>query len=233
MKPTILFLSCEHAVNTGPTRHQKLFHQHESLLQTHRAVDFGALDIAYHISQTLGCNYTQATVTRLLIDCNRSLTHPHCFSEFTKQLSDIEKQQLIEEYYVPYRQQTETMIKNHIEHGYQVLHISSHSFTPVFNGMTRNASIGLLYDARRHGEKEVAREWHGILSQQTNYRTRMNYPYRGSSDGFTRYLRKRYPEKDYLGIELEVNQALIRNKTSLHLLATDLSNSLSELLQLL
>ena len=233
MKPTILFISCEHAVNTVPASHQLLFQHHEPLLQTHRAIDFGAMDIAIHLSQTLHCDYTSATVTRLLIDCNRSLTHPHCFSQFTKQLSSVEKQRLIKEYYQPYRQHTEALIKSHIDHGYQVLHLSSHSFTPVFNGTTRNASIGLLYDTKRHGEKEVAREWHGILSQQTNYRVRMNYPYHGSSDGFTSYLRKQYPEKNYLGIELEVNQALVKDKTSLDTLANALANSLGELLQLL
>lgn len=233
MKPTILLLSCEHAVNTVPPAYLHAFHQHEALLHTHRAVDFGALDIAMHLSKTLNCHYTSATITRLLIDCNRSLTHAHCFSAVTQPLSDIEKQQLIDKYYLPYRQQTETLIKNHIKDGYQVFHLSCHSFTPVLNGITRNAGIGLLYDPKRHGEKEVARQWHGILSQQTDYRLRMNYPYRGNSFGFTNDLRKRYPESDYLGLELEVNQALVQDKKALDTLMKALSSSLGELLQML
>ncbi len=233
MKPTILFISCEHAVNTVPPAYRHLFHTQESLLQTHRAIDFGALDIAIHLKQTFGCDYTQATVTRLLIDCNRSLTHPHCFSEFSKPLSDDEKQRLIDQYYLPYRQQTEAQIKYHIERGHQVLHLSCHSFTSTLNDIIRNAGIGLLYDPKRHGEKEVARQWHGLLSQQTDYRIRMNYPYRGCNDGFTSDLRKRYPEKDYLGLELEINQVLVQDKASFDALAKALSTSLSELLQLL
>ena len=233
MKPTILLISCEHAVNTVPPTYRHLFHQHESLLQTHRAIDFGAVEIANHLSETLGCEYTKATVTRLLIDCNRSLTHPHCFSEFTHPISTNEKQALVDQYYSPFRQETEALIKKHIDRGHQVFHLSSHSFTPVFNGVTRNAGIGLLYDAKRHGEKEVARQWRGILSQQTHYRIRMNYPYSGSSDGFTSALRKKYPEKNYLGIELEVNQTLVQETTSLDALAHALSTSLRELLQLL
>jgi predicted N-formylglutamate amidohydrolase len=233
MKPTRLFISCEHAVNTVPPAYHHLFQQHESLLQTHRAIDFGAIEIALHLTQTLNCDYTSASVSRLLIDCNRSLNHPHCFSEFTKSLPENEKTQLVEQYYLPYRQKAEALIQGHIDKGEQVFHLSCHSFTPIFNGVTRNAGIGLLYDPKRHGEKEVAREWHGILSQHTDYRVRMNYPYCGVSNGFTNDLRKKHTEKNYLGMELEVNQTLVKDKTSLNALAEALSKSLRDLLQLL
>lgn len=233
MKPTILFLSCEHATNVVPPDFRHVFHQQESLLETHRAIDLGTEAIIRQLSQTFGCEYVTASVTRLLIDCNRSLSHATCFSEFSKSLSAAEKQQLIDKYYLPYRQKTEDMIKNHIEKGHQVLHLSIHSFTPILNGIARNTGIGLLYDPKHHGEKEVARQLHGLLSQQTDYRIRLNYPYRGNADGFTTYLRKRYPQTDYLGIELEVNQALVEDKASLESVTQAIANSLSELLQLL
>jgi hypothetical protein len=34
----------------------------------------------------------------------------------------------------------------------------------------------------------------------------LNYPYQGTSDGFTTHLRKKFPDSQYVGIELEVNQ---------------------------
>ncbi len=233
MKPTVLFVSCEHAVNTVPPAYRHLFYQHESVLQTHRGIDFGAQHIATQLSKVFGCELTQATITRLLIDCNRSLNNAHCYSEFSMSLTESEKRQLIDAYYLPYRQKTESIIKGLIESGHQVFHLSSHSFTPVFDGVTRNAGIGLLYDPKRHGEKEVAREWKGILSQQTDYRVRLNYPYSGSSDGFTSYLRKQYPERDYLGLELEVNQAITQDKKSLEEITNSLTTSIGELLRLL
>jgi predicted N-formylglutamate amidohydrolase len=234
MKPTVLFISCEHAVSKVPSTYLHLFHKHESIFETHRAIDFGALEIATHLSTTFSCDLTTATVTRLLIDCNRSISNAHCFSEFTEDLLQSEKQKLIDQYYLPYRTKTEALIQKHIDRGHQVLHISSHSFTPVFEGVTRNAGIGLLYDPKRHGEKEVAREWRSLLEQYTPaYRVRMNYPYSGSSDGFTTALRKKHPEKDYLGLELEVNQTITRDKKSLSALTTILSTSLKDLLQLL
>ncbi|MEO8932838.1 MAG: N-formylglutamate amidohydrolase, partial [Xanthomarina sp.] len=39
---------------------------------------------------------------------------------------------------------------------------------------------------------------------------RFNYPYLGKADGFTSYLRKQFP-KNYLGIEIEVNQKFSKN----------------------
>ncbi len=233
-KPIALLISCEHAVNTVPAAYRKLFEGHEQVLQTHRGIDLGALEIASHLNQIFACGYTQATVSRLLIDCNRSLAHAHCFSEFTKNLPVAEKQKLIDQYYLPFRQQTENLIKAQVESGAQVLHLSIHSFTPELNGITRNAGIGLLYDHARHGEKEVARIWGSLLIQQTPaYRVRMNYPYHGNTDGFTTALRKIYTEHDYLGIEVESNQALLELPESRNEVANVLSASLQELLQLL
>jgi len=234
MKPIKIVMSCEHASNEIPLPYLYLFAQNQTVLATHRAVDIGAQVIADHLSQLLNCDYTKSTISRLLIDCNRTLRHAHCFSEFTRPLSQSAKQQLIENYYQPFREQTESIIQNHIERGHQVLHLSIHTFTPELNGIERNAAIGLLYDPSRHGEKEVARVWQEILFSQTPaYRVRQNYPYRGTSDGFTSALRKKYAEKDYLGLEIESNQALVQDEASLKQLLHALSESLKELLQVL
>ena len=135
-KPIALLLSCEHAVNTVPDKYIDLFNGQENVLHTHRGIDFGALDIATHLHETFRCDFTQARVSRLLIDCNRSLGHAHCFSEFTKHLSSKDKQDLINEYYLPFRQQTEQLIQSHIEQGFQILHQSS---------MASNATRGLVF----------------------------------------------------------------------------------------
>lgn len=234
MKPIKLILSCEHAVNHLPADYASLFHGQEAVLETHRGIDLGALEIANHLHAVFKCSFIKAFATRLLIDCNRSLNHPHCFSEYTKALPENEKKAIIDAYYTPYRHEVETLIKHHINEGNQVFHLSVHSFTPILNQVERNAGIGLLYDSSRHAEKEVARIWRSLLLQQTpTYRVRMNYPYKGKSDGFTSHLRKRYTEHDYLGFEVECNQALLADKAALNEVAFVLSSSLNELLQLL
>jgi len=41
-------------------------------------------------------------------------------------------------------------------------------------------------------------------------RVRMNYPYSGTSDGFTTQLRKQLPAARYAALEIETNQGLLR-----------------------
>lgn len=234
MNPTVLVVSCEHAVNTIPAHYLPLFNHHEMILHSYRAVDFGALEVTTLVTKALHISFTQSQVSQLLIDCNRSLSHSHCFSKFTKHLSIIEKHTLIEQYYLPFREQTKAVIESHISNNEQVLHVCIHTFKPVLRGLIQNAGLGLLYDPHRHGEKEVARIWHGLLLQQTPaYRLRMNYPFRGNYDNFSTTLRREFKERDYLGMELEINQALLRTQEGIEEVSTALSNSLRALLELL
>jgi predicted N-formylglutamate amidohydrolase len=99
-----------------------------------------------------------------------------------------------------------------------------HSFTPELNGKVRTADVGLLYDPTRDAERELCRRWQKALLTQiaatrgdrtniwSDYRIRRNYPYRGSSDGLTTTLRRVFPALAYIGIELEVNQALLSDR---------------------
>lgn len=234
MKKIAVVISVEHAVNTIPKAYQSLFSKDEAILNTHRAVDFGAKTIAQHLASQVPCDYYEATVSRLLIDCNRSLNHPTCFSEFTKPLSTDKKETLIHDYYLPFRQPIEHCIESHIKNNRQVLHLSIHSFTPELHGIQRNAAIGLLYDPKRGAEKEIARVWHALLAHEPpSYHVRMNYPYQGTSDGFTSSLRKRFSEHDYVGFELESNQALVSETAELDTLKTLHARCLLRLLELI
>ncbi len=234
MKQTVLVLSCEHAVDTIPSAYHDLFKEPLSRIDERRSMDKGALKITKKISQRLNCPYVQSMVSRLLIDCNRSLSHSRCFSKYTKSLPLAEKQTLIDQYYNPFREQTRHIIETHIENNQQVLHLSIHTFAPILKGFRQNAGIGLLYNSKRHGEKEVARIWHGLLLQETpDYRIRYNYPFPGDSNSFTKSLRCMYPEKDYLGIEVEINQLLLATPETEEEIAIAMSNSIHELIDLL
>ncbi len=231
MKKIALVISCEHAVDNVPEAYQPLFAPFKNLLASHRGVDFGALAIAEHLSKQISCDFIQATTTRLLVDCNKSINHHRCFSKVTRDLPSEEKQKIMDLYYWPFRQQVMTSIKKHIEHGLQVWHLSIHSFTPVLHDMVRNADIGLLYDPQRPPEKILARQWKiEILKQTPIYKIRMNYPYQGVSDGFTSMMRKIYPSDQYVGIEVEANQALTQTTQNLDTLKNILTISLLKLI---
>jgi len=93
----------------------------------------------------------------------------------------------------------------------RVVHVSSHTFTPVRNGIVRRADVALLYDPARAPERRLCRHWQRALQALARrWRVRRNYPYRGSSDGLTRYLRERFAADEYVGIELEINQKHVR-----------------------
>ena len=65
----------------------------------------------------------------------------------------------------------------------------------------------LLYDPRRDTEARFCEAWlRELKSLAPHLAVRRNYPYRGSDDGLTTHLRKRFPGEAYTGIELEVNQ---------------------------
>lgn len=226
MKKRVLLFSCEHAVNTIPAEFQSLFNTHQKLLQTHRGYDLGALEISLHLKEIFNCELIQASTSRLLIDCNRSVRY--CFSEITNPLPAAEKAKIMSLYYLPYQRAVEHQIESYIKQYYQVIHCSIHSFTPVLNGIERTAEIGFLYDPRRSNEKIFAHQWCFHLQQEVKeYRIRKNYPYKGTSDGLTTLLRKKFSAEDYIGIEVEANQKLVLESHSLDKVKYYLTNSLT------
>ena len=205
--PVQFLITCEHGGNRIPLRFRHLFLGHEALLESHRGYDAGALAMAKLLAETLSAPLIISTTSRLLIDLNRSIGHPHLYFETVRQAPEAVRDELLKEYYLPYRNQAESAIAAAIESGSTVIHISSHSFTPELNGEVRNADIGLLYDPARPAEAAICARWKSAFrTQSPTLKVRRNYPYTGKSDGFTAYLRRRFKPEHYAGIELEINQ---------------------------
>ena len=201
------YITCEHGGNRIPSRYHAFFQGKEALLRTHRGYDAGALRVARELSEALSAPLLASTVSRLLVDLNRSLGHPQLFSEATRPIAGELRQEILTRYYLPYRTKAETAIGQMIARGHRVIHISCHSFTPELDGEVRNADLGLLYDPARSAEAGLCRRWRVALkAYSAALRARMNYPYTGTADGFTVYLRRRFPAERYLGIEIEISQ---------------------------
>ena len=206
-RPPALIITSEHGGNRVPGEYRRLFRAQRALLQSHRGYDPGSLQMARDLAGHFKAPLVYSTVTRLLVELNRSVGHPRLFSETTRCLPQAERDKLVELYYLPYRGEVERRIARTIASGRRVVHISSHSFTPVLDGEPRNADIGLLYDPARPGERTLARCWRRTLRQRDEtLRVRFNYPYSGKTDGLTTYLRRVFAPQHYVGIELEVNQ---------------------------
>lgn len=205
-----LVLTCEHGGNFIPKNYKLLFNDQQDILNSHRGYDLGSLDLFKHLKPLSNFSISSET-SRLLIELNRSLHHRKLFSEFSNGLSKTEKKQLIESYYLVYRNKVENQIENFINAGETVLHLSIHSFTPILNDDFRNCDFSLLFDSRRSSEKQFSISLkEDILKINPYYKVRYNYPYLGKADGFTTYLRKQFLE-NYIGIELEINQKFSKN----------------------
>jgi len=206
-KPFRAVITCEHGGNRIPKQFSGLFSGSGELLKSHRGHDPGAIDLARKLSSGLKAPLYFSTISRLLIDLNRSPRNPNRFSKITRGLSTAEKTVIHKLYYDPYRTEVKAALLEYIGKVRRVLHLSVHTFTPVLSGKVRDADLGFLYDPARKNETSFCLFWQKVIHRiGPELQTRRNYPYKGTSDGFTAYLRDFFPEDSYLGIELEVNQ---------------------------
>lgn len=203
-------ITCEHGGNGIPAPYRQLFQGRRALLDSHRGYDPGALVVAKELAKAFEAPLVTSTVSRLLVDLNRSIGHPQLFSAATRGAPANLRAQIVEQHYRPYRAHVERLVRQSVSRGRRVIHISSHSFTPELNGKVRRADVGLLYHPARHGEAELCARWKASFAAcAPELRVRRNYPYAGKGDGLTSHLRRRFPRATYVGIELEVNQKIV------------------------
>jgi predicted N-formylglutamate amidohydrolase len=207
MAQRTLIVSCEHGGNSIPAAYAHLFKSSgaRKALATHRGYDIGALALARGLARQLGAPLRAATVSRLLIDLNRSPHHHHLLSEFSGSLKADERDQLKLRYHRPHRDNLQRLIAGSTR---PVLHVAVHSFTPRLNGEVRRADVGLLYDSRRRSERTLCADWRALLRLLApDLVVRRNYPYLGKADGLMTHYRRCFSPRHYLGVELEANQA--------------------------
>jgi predicted N-formylglutamate amidohydrolase len=204
-----LILSCEHAGNRVPLNLRYLFDHEPAVLETHRGWDLGAFTLAEFLSSALNVPLLSCHTTRLLIEANRSADSVELFSSFSSVLPDSEKEKLVTEHYLPYRNNLQRLIEDAVK---PVLHLSIHSFTPIWNGIERSVDIGILFDAARNSEAMYSHRLKKELEKNLpNLVIKYNEPYKGTDDGITKWLRGFYQDASYSGIELEVNQKYASN----------------------
>lgn len=202
-----LVLSCEHGGNRVPAHWAPLFRSKGRLLASHRGWDPGALLIARGLARRLRAPLVGATTTRLLVDLNRSPRNPAIFSRLTRDQSPAERDRLIATLHAPHWRR----IREALDRASRpVIHLAVHSFTPHLEGRIRDFDLGLLYDPARARERAFAACLRArLVAADGDLRVRRNAPYRGNADGLTTALRRERPAAGYLGLELELNQALL------------------------
>lgn len=205
-----LVLSCEHGGNRIPPPWTPLFRNQKRLLESHRSWDPGALGIARTLARRFEAPLVAATTSRLLVDLNRSPSNPAAFSEITRRLPRSERDAILERVHRPHWERMRALLDSCEG---PALHIAVHSFTPMLEGCVRAFDLALLYDPARKPEREFAARFKRVMHKQASWaRLRRNAPYRGDSDGLTTAMRRERLASEYLGLELELNQAAIESR---------------------
>ena len=223
-----IIITCEHGGNHVPEEYRYLFKNKKPVLESHRGYDAGALQVAKKISEKIKAPLVFSQTSRLLVDLNRSPHHHHLFSEFTRHSGNGIKQEILEEYYFPYRNRVKQEI---LKRKKPVIHFSIHSFIPRLNNEIRHADIGLLYDPARRKETELCKTLQSIMKNTTPLIIRRNYPYLGKADGFTTHLRMQFPQSKYLGVEIEINQKHFNSTKNRTLISNHVINSIMQLIK--
>ena len=206
---SILILTCEHASNKLPAAFKKAVPA--EVLRTHRAYDIGALAVFRKLVKFAKPEfYCEGKYSRLFVDLNRTLTNKSAFSEYYDALEASDKSAAEKAkaqataYWQEYRAAIDKFVKANAKK--EIIHLGIHSFTPVLNGKVRNTDIGILYDPSRPQECAYANVIKAEIKRlYPAMKVRFNYPYKGTSDGLTTTLRKKFGPQ-YVGIEIEINQ---------------------------
>ncbi|MFO0688110.1 MAG: N-formylglutamate amidohydrolase [Myxococcota bacterium] len=202
-----LVLSCEHASNHVPRDLAPLFRGERAILATHRGWDAGALDVSNGLARRLRAPLVAGDTTRLIVDLNRSPHNRTLYSRFTRALPLAERRALVARFHAPHWARVERVVARAAR---PVVHVAIHSFTPVLGDDVRDFELGLLYDPKRARERRFADALHaGLAARAPEVRVRRNAPYRGTSDGLPTAFRKARRPADYLGLEIELNQAVL------------------------
>lgn len=219
-----LMLTCEHASNKLPAAFKKAVPA--EVLKTHRAYDIGAVQVFRKLVKFAKPEfYCEGKFSRLFVDLNRTITNKSAFSEYYDALEARDKSAAKKAkvqataYWQEYRAAIEKFVASSLSSPKrtasktraaksepEIVHLGIHSFTPMLNGKVRNADIGILYDPARPQERAYANVIKAEIKRlYPAMKVRFNYPYKGSSDGLTTTLRKKFGPR-YVGIEIEINQ---------------------------
>ena len=201
-------ITCEHGGNRIPAPYRDLFRGHQALLDSHRGYDPGALIMARALAKAFAAPLVTSTVSRLLVDLNRSVGHPHLYSAATRAApAEVRAADIAPP--LPALSRASRAFGQAGDRGPRpgdpplVAQLYAGYWTARYETPMSACSMTRLDRARRICAS-VGR--HPSTACAPDLTVRRNYPYAGKGDGLTAWFRRRLPPGAYLGIELEVNQ---------------------------
>jgi predicted N-formylglutamate amidohydrolase len=221
-----LLLVCEHATNYIPAQFENL-QLADEVLNSHAALDIGALELAENLSHKLDAPLLSTRVSRLVYDCNRALGANGAIPEKSEvfeipgnqNLTEAESRSRYESYYLPFEIAVSERLARYPE---SPLFITVHSFTPVYHGDSREVDIGIVCDQdNRLGARMVE-----LAPELTTHCVRLNEPY-GPGEGVTHTLGFHAVNNGLLNVMIEVKNNLLHSSESRENMAVTLAALIS------
>jgi predicted N-formylglutamate amidohydrolase len=146
-------ITCDHASNFVPSEFGGLGLKAADL-HRHIAWDPGALGVSREMSKRLGAPLVCGGVSRLVIDCNRSLDASDLIAELSEDtvipgnagLSAAQREARIAKHYEPFHAAVDAAVSRKTARGLAPGVIAVHSFNPVYKGVSRPWEIAIIHD---------------------------------------------------------------------------------------
>lgn len=223
-------LICEHASNRVPP-HLEQLGLPDRYFEEHIGYDIGAFDMTMLLSERLNATAITCNYSRLVIDCNRTLTADDCIPAISDgvvipgnhNLSETEKHQRIRQIYQPFHAAVFSTITDKIVHTPNLKIANIHSFTPALNveGKFRPWEIGFIYRTPNPTQKIIHH-----IQKNTQYLVGDNQPYNGfTHKGYT--LPAHADSQNIPSVLVEFRQDLIADSQGQQIWADIFANALT------
>lgn len=226
-------LVCDHASNRMPEGYGTLGLP-AAEMENHTAWDPGALAVATRMAELLDAPLVASGVSRLVIDCNRDHAAPNLIPETAEGravpgnagLSGAERQHRIAAYHTPFHDAIDGVIAARADRAPIAAVVSVHSFTPVFFGVARPWTLGILHD----DDTRIADAMIASLTGELGAELGRNQPY-SPADGVYYTLARHGTSKGRAAAMIEIRNDQIRDPASIDRWAGLLARAVGEAMQ--
>jgi predicted N-formylglutamate amidohydrolase len=225
---------CEHASNSVPEQFAGLGLPGEAL-ESHIAWDPGALDVARHLAERLEGPLVRATVSRLIIDCNRPLDATDLIVAESgstaipgNRIGEAERAKRIATIHDPFHAALSRLIETRLAAGRPTALVSVHSFTPVLHGFARPWHVGVIFG----GDRRLADPLITGLKNYGSLVVGVNEPYSPADRVFYTHERHAGPY-NLPSVMIEIRNDLIENQAGQRAMAERLAGLLNEAMAVL
>lgn len=224
----VWILTCEHASFAVPREYRSLGLA-RAALRDHIGWDLGARALQSVVARELGGAPAVASRwSRLLVDCNRDPADPSLVLAESDgvavpgnaRVSAAERRRRVERFHAPYHRAVDRVIERELRRGRSPRLLSIHSFTPVLAGVERKLDVGVLFDRHRGLAHRL-----GAAIRSMGWRVRYNEPYSGLA-GLIYSARRHGHGGGIEYVELEINNALLRESRSIERIGRDVARAL-------